>query len=100
MNKKDTVIIVDDLEEDHPMEPGQREKVLDLYDAMMATVPPGAITVFSCGPSTSPCGPEYDDHAWDDEEDLYDGAGRVCGGTKKCSKCGMAAMDYDLWNAE
>lgn len=93
-------VIVDDLEADCPVEPGTRKKVLDHYDAIMATVPPGAITVFSCGTSTSPCGPNRDDHAWDDEVELTDGSGGVCGGSLACSRCGMTAMDFDVWNAE
>jgi len=115
---KDSVILVDDLEADCPVEPGHREKVLEHYDdfvnafggpadgcvvldgpAAEATTN-AVLSLFSCGPSTIPCGPNYDDHTWDAEEDLYDDAGRVCGGTSKCSKCGLPAIDYDIGNAE
>jgi hypothetical protein len=51
-----------------------------------------------CGPSTSPCGPNRDDHTWDDDVEFY-AAGRVVGGSVSCSKCGLTAMDYDIWNA-
>jgi hypothetical protein len=112
-----SIPIVDDLEADCPVEPGHREKVLEHYDDwvdMFGGPDDGTIildgpasdrtnkavlSLFRCGPSTSPCGPEYDDHTWDAEEELYDAAGRVCGGSAKCSKCGLLAVDYDLWNA-
>ncbi|KKN87460.1 hypothetical protein LCGC14_0259150 [marine sediment metagenome] len=96
---KDAIMIYDDLEADCPVEPGMREKMLEHYDSIMATVPPGAVQVFVCGPSTSPCGPNRDDHVWDDEVEFTDSAGKNCGGSVACSRCGLPAMDYDIWNA-
>lgn len=116
MKKEKTVIIYDDPAVDCPVEPGHREKVLEHYDDFMerfggpkdavvlegaaaAPVTKAVISLFRCGPSTSPCGPARDDHQWDAEVEITDGAGRVCGGSVACSRCGLRAIDFDIWNA-
>lgn len=95
-------VIVDDIDADGRMQPRDRKKVLDHYDASTATIPCDVtlVQIHVCGPSTSPCGPNRDDHIWDDEVEFTDGAGRVTGGSVACSRCGMTAMDYDIWSAE
>lgn len=100
-NERTTIIIADDLKADCKTEPGTREKILEHYDEFMAALDPAgdSITVFRCGPSTSPCGPNRDDHQWDGWLDFTDGAGRVNGGSKACSRCGITAMDFDMWDA-
>ena len=55
------------------------------------------VTVFACGPSTGKCKCQCPDgpceHKWDGKE-VQVGPG---GWSITCSKCGMAAMDHDLW---
>jgi len=57
---------------------------------------PVPVTVIACGPSSKTCKCECPDgpcgHVWD-------GPPRVEGTMESatCSKCGMAAIDHDLW---
>lgn len=56
-----------------------------------------AFTAAICGPSTQGCicrCPESCEHMWDGPVVEFDG-GR--GGSSSCSKCGMLAIDHDLW---
>jgi hypothetical protein len=48
-----------------------------------------------CGPSTKRCKcrcPESCEHKWDGPEYVFDG-----GGSSTCSRCGLTAIQHDLW---
>ena len=49
------------------------------------------LTLFICGPRKD-C--QHDYSGW---EDLTDDAGKVCGGTAICTKCGASAIAEDMW---
>lgn len=110
-------VIVDDLEADAHVGTEHRKKVLESFDelgdafdvkrgSMVVFDGPAAepitktvLSLFCCGPSTSPCGPNHEDHQWDAEVEFTDDSGRVTGGSVACSRCGLTAMDFDRWSA-
>jgi hypothetical protein len=115
-SERRTIIIADDPEDDSPVEPATRQKILDHYEKIFGAFAlpkevleqaasiarantKAALALFQCGPSTSPCGPGRDDHQWDDWVEFTNAAGRVTGGSLACSRCGITAMDFDMWNA-
>jgi hypothetical protein len=56
------------------------------------------VTVFFCGPSRGQCKCECAtggpcDHVWDGPEVPFGDRGS----SSTCSKCGMTAIDHDLW---
>ena len=62
------------------------------------------VTVFSCGPSSETCKCECAtggpcEHQWDGPWEEIQGENGVTGGTATCSKCGLRAIDHDLWVA-
>lgn len=59
------------------------------FDALLDLVAK-PVTVAVCGPSKT-C-----DHKWDGPERVFDD-GR--GSEATCSKCGIGAMEFDLWTA-
>lgn len=57
---------------------------------------PEAITVFHCG---GDC-PKGGEHKWDGEGITWETPGAGGAATSTCSKCGLAAIDYDMMNAD
>lgn len=55
----------------------------------------GNITVFACGGGC----PKGGEHQWDGPEETWEGPEGGGGGSATCSKCGIAAIDYDMMNA-
>lgn len=64
------------------------------------------VSVFVCGPSSGKCQCKCPDgpceHKWDGTHidiPCYDAKGipYMGGGSVTCSRCGMAAIDHDIW---
>ena len=74
--------------------------------------------IFPCGPATATCrcecltSPQQPkmgllrgetppmpicEHTFDKWEDYVDEDGRVLGGSKVCSRCGLSSMEHSLW---
>lgn len=70
-----------------------------------STEKPESIDIFICGPQTAQCKcncPNGCEHQWDGETVQLMGTGRsgkeyVAGESASCSRCGMVAMEHDLW---
>lgn len=62
------------------------------------------MTVFKCGPQTKTChctcgqeGERVCEHEFDETTYLRDESGRIVGGTRVCSRCGLTAMEHSIW---
>lgn len=68
-----------------------------------ATPKPSPITVFECGPSRASCEcrctAEKRDcgHVWEGEPETGETGGGAAFYSVTCSRCGMSAMDHDIW---
>ena len=59
------------------------------------TIEPSFASILKCGPQSESCECNCPDgecgHKWDEWEEIENG------GSAKCSKCGMLAIDHDMW---